>query len=207
MTPGKLFELIEDIEYHTSGLSVDWNVLVDEVDKTIRLVFQETTSKEDWKTNFSFPAKIYKEQEYIFLVHGGYGKAWKSCNDEVMESFIGATYDHPDYKTEITGWSYGGAMAVIAAEDYKYRTGKKVDELITFGAPKPIFGIISWIHFRKSVAKIKQYCLSYDFVSWLPPFFLRLNTKLVDKRNCWKLWRVFNIEKYHCSYGNEEYYR
>lgn len=206
MKPNEIFNLIRTVEYKTSGIEVDWKVIVDEVDGVIRLLFEETTSKTDWKTNFNFPAKLYKNQEHFFFVHRGYGEAWKSCNDEVMNEFIDAKMRFPLYKTQICGWSYGGAMAVLAAEDYFYRTGLQVGELITFGAPRPIFGFFSWLHFKKSVHEAKQYCLSYDFVSWVPFFYSRINTKIVDKKNCWKLWRVFGIEKYHCSYGDEKYY-
>lgn len=207
MKPNEIFDLIRETEFNTSGLQVDWKVIVDKVDGVIRLLFEESSGKQDWKTNLNFPAKLYKRQKYFFHVHGGYGKAWKSCNDEVMKAFIDAKMRFPLYETQIAGWSYGGAMAVLAAEDYKYRTGLKVDELMTFGAPKPLYGFFSWLHFRKSVKESKQYTLTYDFVTWVPPLYSRINTVIVDKKNCWKLWRVFNIEKYHCSYGDETYYK
>lgn len=207
MTPDKIFELIKSVKYNTSGLSVEWKILIDEVDGVIRLLFQESESKEDWKINFDFPAKVYKRQKTFFLVHGGYKKAWKSCNDEIIKALIDAKLRFPLYKVQVVGWSYGGAMALLAAEDYKFRSGIPVTEIMTFGAPKPLWGILTWRHFKKSALKINQYSLTYDLVSWLPPLYLRLNTKIVDKKNCWKLWRVFNVEKYHCSYGNEEYYK
>lgn len=28
----------------------------------------------------------------------------------------------------------------------------------------------------------------------------------IDKKNCWKLWRVFQTGKWHCAYGDAEYY-
>ncbi|MCQ2577544.1 MAG: lipase family protein [Treponema sp.] len=206
MKPNEIFKLIQETSYNTSGKEVDWKIIVDEVDKVIRLIFQETTSKTDWITNFNFPVKIYKNQQHFFLVHRGYGKAWKSCNDEIVSAFLKAVEKFPDYKTQITGWSYGGGIAPFAAEDINFRTGKKIDEVMTFGAPRPLFGFFTKKHFKESAKKFIQYTFFYDFVTWLPFFYLRPNTKLMDKKNCWKVWRVFQTPKYHCAYGDEEYY-
>lgn len=207
MKPNELFNLIQDVSYNTSGLDVDWKIIVDEVDHVIRLLFQETTSKTDWKTNLNFPAKLYKAQQYFFLIHRGYGKAWKSCNEEITKAFIETTKKFPEYKTQIAGWSYGGAIAPLAAEDLYFRTGKKINEVMTFGAPRPLFGCITKSHFKKSAEKYTQYAFTYDFVTWLPFLYYRPNTTILDVKNCWKMWRVFQIVKYHCDYGNEKYYK
>lgn len=206
MQPYEVFKMIRDVEYTTSGIDVDWTVKVDEVEKTVWLIFEESDGKQDWKTNLNFPAKLYKKQKHFFLLHRGYGKAWKSCNDEVMKAFITEVMKNPDYEIKVTGWSYGGAMALIAAEDFYFRTNIKVNELITFGAPRPLFGIITRHYFRKCAETFNQYSFSYDFVTWLPFFYSRANTRLMDKKNSWKLWRTFQTPKYHCSYGEKEYY-
>lgn len=207
MKPNELFELIENSSYVKTGNSVDYRIIVDEVDEEIRLLFQETTDSIDWKTNLNFPIKLFKKNNSLLFIHKGYGDAWNSCHNEVVNKFLKAKTEFPHYKTQIAGWSYGGAMALLAAEDIYFRSGVKVDEIVTFGAPRPLFGIFTWNHFRKCAKKVYQYCLSYDFVSWLPFFYLRINTKIVDKKNAWKLWRVFDIAKYHTSYGNENYYK
>lgn len=207
MQPYEIFNLIRETSYITSGLEVDWKILIDKSDGIIRLLFEESNGKQDWITNLNFPVKPYKRQQNFFLVHRGFAKAWKSCNDEIMKAFIDAKMRFPLYKTQITGWSHGGGLAPLAAEDYQFRTGLKVDELITFGGPKIVFGFSSRKHFRESCRTIKNYGFTYDFVTWLPPFFLNLKTVIMDRKNCWKIWRVFQIVKYHCGYGNEIYYK
>lgn len=67
----------------------------------------------------------------------GWADAYKSANDLIMEKLISVL--KPDYNVEICGWSYGGAVALLAAEDFYFRTKIKPD-VITFGAPKPLFG-------------------------------------------------------------------
>lgn len=206
MTPDQIFNLIRTTTYNRSGLEIDWKIIVDEVDGVIRLLFQETNGKQDWKTNLDFPVKPYKRQQKCFFIHRGFAKAWKSCNDEIMKAFIDAKMRFPLYKTQISGWSHGGGLAPLAAEDFKFRTGVKVDELITFGAPKIIFGIGSLVYFRKVAKTIHNYCFAYDFITWVPPFYCNVKKTLLDKKNCWKMWRVFQIVKYHCGYGEKEYY-
>lgn len=88
-------------------------------------MFQESRGVDDWITNFSFPVKPYKNQENKLLFHGGYVEAWKSANDRIMADLIGMSNCNPDYAVEISGWSLGGALAVIAAEDFYFRTKKE----------------------------------------------------------------------------------
>ena len=119
MKPSELFKLIRDSEYITIGDAVDFVIKVFDDEKTIRLLFEESTSLRDWKNNFNFPIKPYKNQE----------------NDEIMENLINSYKVYPDYRIEICGWSYGGAISLLAAEDFYYRTKIKPD-VITFGLQK-----------------------------------------------------------------------
>nr|MCR5764790.1 lipase family protein [Treponema sp.] len=125
MKPWELYEEIKKTEYTKSGDSVDWAVKVYPEEKLIRLLFEESTEDRDWRNNFDFPIKPYKQQDNTLWFARGWGNAYKSCNDEIMEKLTKTFYELKDqnYTVEVCGWSYGGAMALLAAEDFCYRTG------------------------------------------------------------------------------------
>ena len=205
MKPYDLFNLICNSSYTKSGDDVDWTIIIDNDEKTIRLLFQESASKRDWLNNFNFPKKLYKYQENNLWIARGWGNAYKSCNDEIMASLIEAAYQYDNYKIEISGWSYGGALAQIAIEDFYYRTKFKAD-LVTFGSPKPLWGKKSVETVKKCCTSIKNYTVINDIVPYMPPFpgYKLLNKiKLGESFNFFK---IFNPWKYHTSYGDKTLY-
>lgn len=77
MKPWELFSLIKSIkhdEYITSGNDVQWTVRVDDLAKVVRLIFEESCGKVDWKKDLNFPAKLYKKQESCIRAARGWGK-------------------------------------------------------------------------------------------------------------------------------------
>ena len=63
MKPWELFNLIKSIkheEYITSGDDVQWTVKVDDVEKAVMLIFEESCGNTDWKNNLNFPMILYK---------------------------------------------------------------------------------------------------------------------------------------------------
>lgn len=204
--PWDIFNMICSTQFKTSGDDVDWCVTVDDESHTVWLIFKESNSKRDWKNNFRFPVKVYKKQESCMRVASGWGNAWKSCNDEIMDAFIKVTKEYEHYSPAICGWSYGGAIALLALEDYHFRT-KRYAHLITFGAPKPLWGRKTQEYVRRCGFVEKQYANINDVVPLLPPLpgYRRLNTF-----NCGKgrrgLRELFHPEIYHCIYGKEEIY-
>ena len=204
-----LFNLIKKTHYETVGDDLDYQVLIDDAERNVYLLFEESSSKEDWRNNFrwfALPYKPYKYPEIKMWVHRGFAKVWKSGNDEVMSAFIKGCEDNPEYMPIIAGWSFGGAMAQLAAEDFYFRTKQKA-VVITYGAPKILFGKKTWKHFCDSVIKARQFCHVSDLVTkCIPvPGFRRIDTSKVGKQG-WKFWRLFNTD-YHCCYGNESLYK
>lgn len=186
-------------DYKTAGLDVQYKIVMDETDKVIRLCFQESASKQDWIINFTFWKKPYKHQEATFYVHAGYVKAWKSCNDVVMQELQQAVKDNPGHTVEIIGWSYGGFMALMAAEDWNYRTGDKAD-VETFGAPKGLYFKKSRDHFRSCCAGIKQHARRNDIVTWNVPWPWVYNVLKVEYCEPFSIKRLFNPNVEHTTY-------
>lgn len=206
MKPFELFELINNTIYKKSGDDVDWAVRVFDDEKVVRLLFEPSTTKRDWINNFNFPVKIYKKQESCLRVARGWGNAYKSCNDEIMDLFIAVCEDYSDYEIQITGWSYGGAMAVLAAEDFHYRTGKKAN-VYTFGAPKPLWGKKCWKYVMSCVSDVKQYAHVNDCVPLCVPLPGYKMLKKVKIGSGFSLIKLFKPNIYHLIYGDSELYK
>lgn len=210
MRPYDLFKIIKETDHHDyneSGDHVNWMIKVDDKEKVVRLIFEESNGKRDWLNNLTFPVKPYKKQENVLWVASGWCNAYKSCNDEVQNAFIKELYAHDDYSPEISGWSYGGAMAILASEDFYFRTKIK-PVVITFGAPKPIFGKQSWKHVLESVEAIYQYADVNDCITIMPPFpgYKHINKVKVGKRK-FNLIQWLKPKIYHTTYDDKDVYK
>lgn len=206
MTAPEIFNYIKNAKYATSGKDVDWCIYKEQDTKTIYLVFAESNSMLDWIHNLSFPTKAYKNQCSCIRAARGWLKAWKSCNDEVADTVIKVLNDSPDYTLTVTGWSYGGAIALLAAEDLAFRTKyTRKPNVITFGAPKPFWGKHSVRYLKKVLGSIKEYKHLNDIVGYMPPFpgYKQLGKVKLGKFNFFKL---FNPVVYHQCYGDSQYY-
>ena len=205
MKPNELYEEIKRTQYTKSGDDVDWAVKVYDDEKTVRLLFEESTTDRDWHNNFDFPVKIYKKQESCMKVARGWGNAWKSCNNLVMDALIRAVQVHKNYRVEICGWSYGGAMSVLAAEDFHYRTHIK-PYVITFGAPKPLWGRKTWEYVKSCVSDAWQYAHVNDVVPLCVPLpgYRMIHKDKIGSGFC--IFKLFRGDIYHCIYGDESLY-
>lgn len=205
-----LYLKIKSTKYNESGNDVDWSIFVSDADKIVFLLFKCTDSDYDWKINFKFPCIMYKNN--LMRVHKGYATTYKTANDHILTEFIKCVDTHPEYKVVIAGWSYGGAMAVLAAEDFNYRTrtdkndvnsGKKAT-LITYGCPR-IIGSSKGRKYVKSTiaADSKQFANRFDIVTHVVPFFWykHICEVKLEKNYIINLWRIFRPHKYeHVKY-------
>src|SRR5574344_26616 len=207
MKPNELFNYLKSIkhgDYITAGNDVQYLVKTFHDEKRIRLMFEESCGKTDWKNNLNFPIKPYKYQENTLWYARGWAKAYKSCNDEIMSKLIATYKEYPEYEIEICGWSYGGAMSLIAVEDFYYRT--KIKSIVTtFGAPKPLFGCKTRKTVLNCCKEVKQYAHRNDCVPLMPPLpgYCMCNKIKVGKK---KLFGLFHPDIYHCVYGDESLY-
>lgn len=223
MTPYDLFTHIQDVEYTESGDKVNWRVEVNNEEKTVYLLFQQSHGSRDWANNLNFIQKsyrkftvgpLYKLQTSFMLIHRGFGDSYKTANDEIMHVLTQTASVYSDYKVVICGWSLGAGLAILACEDFNYRTrtitddpntGKKAT-LISFGSPMIIFGFITRHYLRKCCESATEYCQWNDVVSWLPPFLGFMHLKCVRLGEAFKIKKLFNPLEYHTHYGNKELY-
>ena len=199
----ELFHILEhDITFKKVGLDVDYAIVRYDDEKIIRLFFQGSRSKTDWLINFNFPVKAYKKQKNKLKYHSGWIKAYKSANDTIMSELIKESDIYQGYSIEIIGHSLGGALAVYAAEDFNFRTGKK-PMLITFGAPKAVFGKKTKQRLIDSCSEIHQYVHKNDIVPKIPPFYKHLATTECGK---FSLIKLTKFVWYHTHYDDTSYY-
>lgn len=139
------------------------------------------------------------------MVTRRWGQAYKSCNDEIMEALI-KIVKKTDYQVLISGWSYGGAMSLIAAEDFYFRTKIK-PSVVTFGAPKPLWGRKTKNYCLSCVRGVWQYAHINDIIPYFPPSLSGYKHLLKNKigKN-FLILKLFKPQIFHCLYSNKNFY-
>ena len=152
LTPLQCSKLFSSEGREEQGFPEDWTTL--ETDKydtqffiskkedgEVVICFCPSNSKIDWKNNFHFWKKAYKDMEIPFRAHGGFLRCWKQVRDYIE---IQIRELQPSCIT-VTGYSYGGALAVLCMEDMAYLYPLMKVSCITFGAPR----VITWKNWKK----------------------------------------------------------
>ena len=102
---------------------------------SLYILFECSNGKVDWKNNFDFPAKPYKDMEITWSCHRGFLKVWKSIEPYIANAITDPTVK----KITIVGYSHGAAIASLCHEYVWYnrpdlREGNL--EGFGFGCPK-----------------------------------------------------------------------
>lgn len=159
------------------------------------IFFEWSNGATDWKNNFDFPAKPYRDMPNRWYVHRGFLKVWKVIEDK-LAPFIN---DIQVKKIIIAGYSHGAALALLCHEYCKFNR-PDIKENINgygFGCPRVVFGFL-----KNSVKKrfdgffvIRN---KKDIVTHVPPvlFLFRHVGKLITigegKWNCFDAHRPEN---------------
>lgn len=89
----------------------------------ITVSFKGTDTLNDWMTDLDVRSKNLQEflpgLRQSFYAHSGFAERYAALRSDVMKSVEKMLEDHPDARLEITGHSMGGALAQIAALDFK----------------------------------------------------------------------------------------
>ena len=193
----KFSDIKHTTDYKTIGEDIDYKVFVDEVNKEVVLQFRETNSRQDWKHNFQFLPWPLKLGRTIVWTTRGYALAYKSAQNIPITEFLYKR--QPGYKGCIRGWSFGSAMAKIAARHLECIEWT-VDELTTFGDVK------CWVNpfYRpKNIERIREYTTPNDFVTYCVPFYHR--DKKCKVGDHFSLKKIFKTEYYHTHYEEYDY--
>lgn len=204
MKPNELFKHLRDINYNSVGKKLDWSIEIYKTENKIRVMFQESKQKLDWFFNFLFMLfpVVIGWCPYWFSV--GWWASWKSGRNLIMRSITDVIIEHPKYKVEVCGFSFGGAIAQICGIEIYEATGIKSD-LITFGSPKPLFNFFTKLKAKRCFNSITQYAHWSDIVTWCPPLIGYHNVKNI-RLGKFNFKDLFNPKKYHQIYNQEEIY-
>lgn len=220
----ELFEKIRDTpddKWNTSEKKCEWLIDVDHNNKKIILTFEESRQKLDWVFNFIFwptmyrATNVYKNQVSPIKAHTGFVREFKSVNDEIATEILNILNEHPDYEIIIAGWSLGGAVAQLAAEDINFRTRKDVSDpntgikpkVVTFGSPKVFVGEDSVRYVRDCCSSIYQCAQINDIVTYCVPLpdYYHLSILIHGEKGRigekFKIKKLFDPYTYHCAYG------
>lgn len=111
-------ECNRDVDYTTvtqDGCEVDYKFL--ELDDTLVICFEPSDSKIDWKINFSYWRKPYKDMGISYRVHGGFLKSFKLVRDDIRAKVLEPQENGYRWKNIIVvGYSHGGALSALCHE-------------------------------------------------------------------------------------------
>ena len=142
-------------------------------------------TRESWLKNFRFWKKPYKRMTHKFYVHAGFLQRWKK-HEEGLAGLI----DEDIRAVRITGYSQGGAIAVLAHEWVWFHYPRLRDTLSTKtqGAPRCI-SIIRSRAIKERFEDVTRYEHRGDIVCRLPFAFMLY--KHVGKRTRLGRWTPF----------------
>lgn len=106
---------------------------------TLSIFFEWSDGATDWKNNFCFPAKPYRDMKNLWFCHRGFLKVWKS-----IEPYLADKISNPNVKKiDIVGYSHGGAIAQLCYEYVKFNRQDVEVTGVGFGSPRVYWGFAS----------------------------------------------------------------
>lgn len=161
-----LFEKVLNAEYtHTEKERVSYASKIS--GGVLTILFEESNGARDWRNNFAFPVKPYRDMEDKWHCHGGFLRAWKD-----VEPFLqGQIMDKAVHTIRIAGYSHGAAVALLCHEYCRFHRPDCAVFGVGYGCPRVIWGRL-----RKAV---KERLLGFvvirnkgDLVTHVPPAIL-----------------------------------
>lgn len=111
---------------------------------TLYIYFEWSNGKTDWKNNFNFPAKPYRDMKNRWYAHRGFLRVWKAIEPHLQAEICDLSIN----KIIIGGYSHGAAIAVLCYEYCKFNRPDAHIEGYGYGAPRVVWGFL-----RKEVKK------------------------------------------------------
>ncbi len=100
------------------------------------LLFEWSNGATDWKNNFDFPAKPYRDMEDKWYCHRGFLRVWKAIEPHLADAIM-----NPEIKyIVIAGYSHGGAVAALCHEYCRFHRPDCKVYGYGFGAPRGVWG-------------------------------------------------------------------
>ena len=114
----------------------DGSYYVVKIEGHLCIYFEWSNGKEDWKNNFNFPAKPYREMKNLWFCHRGFLKVWKSIEPYITNDIL-----DPEVRyIHVVGYSHGGAIAQLCYEYVKFHRPDVKVYGVGYGAPRVVWG-------------------------------------------------------------------
>ena len=202
--------------YKNKECHANYSIHYEEDRNVIQINFEETNGKIDWFVNFMFIQKYYDAFDYnskpiILKVHNGWAAMYKAMKHQIRDEFVELYKLHKEAKVEIVGWSLGSGQAMLCAQDLYFNYGIK-SYLYTYGSVNPfktnIFNRRKIRRYlRDCCAEVYNFADKSDIVTYLPfRLFGFIKIKRVNVKGRFKLFGLFNPNKYHTHYDQEDLY-
>lgn len=163
-----LFKQVLNAKYTTIPQS-DASFFYELKQNTLYIFFEHSNGIVDWKNNFDFPAKPYREMENRWYVHRGFLRVWKSAKEYLKKQILNKSIK----KIIIVGYSHGAALTLLCHEFCVFNRADIANNIygFGFGCPRVVYGFL-----RGKISKrFNNFCVirnCRDIVTHLPPTFL-----------------------------------
>lgn len=130
----------------------------------LRLYFEGSTSRLDWRNNFDFPAKPYRDMADRWYAHRGFLRVWKEIEPHVADQIADPTVD----AIVVEGYSHGAAIALLCHEYVRFHRPDVLALGIGYGCPRVVWGCLP----KKVRERFKGFYVvrnGRDLVTHLPP--------------------------------------
>ena len=153
---------------------------------TLHIYFEWSNSKEDWRNNFDFPAKPYRDMKDKWYCHRGFLRVWKTIEPHLKDYIMSA-----DINTIlIAGYSHGGAIAQLCYEYCKFNRPDCDIYGYGFGAPRVLWGSVN----ERVKSRFEGFVVirnKNDIVTHLPPLVFGF-------RNVGSMLKIGSVARYNC---------
>ena len=161
----ELFNEVLTVKYKTipkTGASFCYEMRGD----ILYIFFQHSNGIIDWRNNFDFPSKAYREMENTWHVHRGFLRVWKSARDCLKERI----FNQGVKGIVIVGYSHGAALALLCHEFCMYNRPDIAESIYGygFGCPRVVHGCLK----RKICERFRHFYIirnCRDIVTHVPP--------------------------------------
>ena len=132
MTLEALFRRCLDIDYIHVENAGDY--ATEQVGETLYVYLEHSNGDEDWKNNFDFPVRAYQRMgRTAWYAHRGFLRVWKSVEERLAKTVLSTKAS----KIVVTGYSHGGALAVLCHEYIWFNRPDMRQSLLGFGFAAP----------------------------------------------------------------------
>ncbi len=156
----ELYEKTLKKPWITVGNDTQYKLIGD--DNILCLCFQGSNSDIDWKYNFRFWIKPYKNLVSTWYAHAGFVTAWKLAKDKIVED-VEANLGNK--KLIIMGYSHGASLSILAHEYFWFHN---LNPLTFAFAPARVI----WLPFKSLKKRFKDLYVirnKGDIVTHSPP--------------------------------------